>query len=77
MKGITYLVRQDDTYSFTVTKWDGGIVPIREYRVKLGEDMKLRCNCPSGTYRGYCKHKDIVMHWLKEGRVEGREFDEP
>lgn len=64
---ITYLVRQDSNYLFTVSKWDMGVRPIEVYRVETGKNDKMKCNCASGSHRGYCKHTDMVKAWVKRG----------
>jgi hypothetical protein len=64
---ITYLIRQDSEVQFTVSKWDMGTAPIQVYRVEMGKNDALKCNCPSGMYNKYCRHADMVRAWIKEG----------
>lgn len=65
MSQITYMIREDSPFQFTVSKWDGGIMPLCTYTVKKLHNGKTSCSCPSGTYRGYCHHKDMVSKWIK------------
>lgn len=69
-----YLIRRDNNFSFTVTKWDDGTMPIRDYKVWYDKKNQLQCNCPSGRYRGYCRHKDYVKNFVAMGEPEGLEF---
>jgi hypothetical protein len=64
---ITYLIRQDSDWQFTVSKWDGGILPVAVYRVEIVASGRSKCNCASGSHRGYCKHTDLVKDWRKRG----------
>ena len=70
----TYLLRDDMNGKITISKWEGGVVPTQVYRVQLNEGRKNECNCPSGSYRGYCKHLDMARGWVKLGKPEGMEF---
>jgi hypothetical protein len=64
---ITYLIRQDSVNQYTVTKWEMGKVPTQIYRVDLSKSSRLRCNCPSGYTRKYCKHPEMVKSWIERG----------
>lgn len=42
--------------------FEGEDVPDQTYVVST-KNNKLTCNCPSGTYRGYCKHLNMVKRY--------------
>lgn len=44
---------------------DGGDIPETTYTVKW-DGRKPKCNCPSGVFRGYCKHVDYVRKYRKQ-----------
>ena len=39
-------------------------IPEETYTVRLNR-RKRACSCPSGTYRGYCKHLTFVREFIK------------
>jgi hypothetical protein len=75
---MMYLVRQEHARSFTMTKWedDMSVLPIATYRLTLNDKNKVACSCPSGVYRGYCKHTKILRDWIARGQPEGLLMDD-
>lgn len=68
---IYYMIRQDTNAKYTVTKWDGGSLPVQVYLVQRDKGDRFTCTCPSGYHRRYCKHMDMVRKWLRSGAPEG------
>jgi len=68
---IEYIIRfERDEGLFTVSKWAfGDITPMVEYKVNLAK-KRATCSCPSGTYRGYCKHIDMCREEIKSERLQ-------
>ena len=64
---IVRMTNKKDTYE--VHKFDGGDIPEITYVVLKDHHSKWKCNCPSGMYRGYCKHKDMVKKHRKTGKA--------
>ena len=62
-----YLVRQDSDTRFVVSKWDSGVLPLVTYKVDILPSKRSRCTCPSGRYRGYCRHTKMVKEWQARG----------
>ena len=63
MFGTCYIVQAVNNYEYRVHKFeDGKLLPEVTYRVKL-DKKKVTCSCPSGTYRGYCKHLDMAQKY--------------
>lgn len=61
-----YIVQPIDSQSYNVHKFEaGGDKPSVSYKVTQ-RNSKMTCNCPSGRYRGYCKHVDYVKSYLKQ-----------
>jgi hypothetical protein len=57
----TYMVRQDIGQAWTVSKWkEDALVPREVYKVEKDKRGKMKCTCPSGICRGYCKHTEMV-----------------
>lgn len=59
-----YMIRPTSVdHRYLVSKWeDGSVEPETVYTVTLkGRDKG--CSCPSGIYRGYCKHTGMVREF--------------
>lgn len=54
-KATNYITRLVDAQTATVEKWKGCELQCT-YTVAYG-----KCNCPSGSHRGDCKHINIVL----------------
>lgn len=64
---MSYTLCKDSDGSYHVVKWeDGKVIPEAEYIVSVSRGRKT-CSCPSGRYRGYCKHTNIVNRWISMG----------
>jgi len=55
--------------AYEIHKFDGGDMPEVTYTVSRDHSGKLKCNCPSGKYRGYCKHTSMVSEFRKSDMV--------
>ena len=60
-----YMIRKDGYDRYTVTKWNGGAMPIAIYQLELSQQKRITCTCASGTYRKYCKHIDMIKEIRK------------
>lgn len=58
-----YIVQSINDYEYKVHKFDGtSYLPETTYIVTFRKN-KVACSCPSGTYRGYCKHITMVSKY--------------
>lgn len=63
-----YIVQpQENKGTYNVHKFEDEFdeIPVVTYIVTVDRNSKLRCNCPSGRYRGYCKHLNYVREYRK------------
>jgi hypothetical protein len=58
-----------DTYSIHKFVNDEDIPEIT-YTVYRDHNAKLKCNCPSGEHRGYCKHTTMVAEYRRQERKD-------
>jgi hypothetical protein len=63
---IEYTIQSIKEGKYSVHKWDGGDMPITSYTVTTYNGLK--CNCPSGKYRHYCKHTEFVKDFRRRER---------
>jgi len=68
-----YIVQPHIPGVYNVHKFeDGSDIPSTTYKVVMGK--KPNCNCPAGTYRGWCKHIDYVRTYRKREVLEKDEL---
>ena len=60
-----YTISQQEVGKYLIAKWEGGEEPSRVYEVNETEKGSLRCSCPSGQYRGWCKHQGMVREYQR------------
>jgi len=65
-KEADYTISQVEENRWTIAKWEGGETPTTTYEVVESERGSLTCTCPSGVYRGWCKHTVMVRKKQKE-----------
>lgn len=61
-----YAISQQEEKKWLVSKWEGGGEPSQAYEVVESERGSLTCSCPSGMYRGWCKHQAMIRKYQKE-----------
>ena len=60
-----YIVQPKNIGIYNVHKFmDGADIPDISYIVSF--NGKPRCSCPSGVYRGYCKHLNYVRTYRRQ-----------
>ncbi|MGW8178105.1 MAG: hypothetical protein ACWGQW_04830 [bacterium] len=59
-----YLIKQEGN-KYTISKWEGGSEPSQIYELTEAQNGRLTCSCPSGRYRGWCKHTTMVRNYQK------------
>jgi hypothetical protein len=60
---LYYLIQAVNSSEYRVHKFfEGEDMPDTTYKVTI-KNGKMGCSCPSGVYRGYCKHSNMVKKY--------------
>ena len=64
-----YIVQFISSHEFKVHKFiSDEIRPDISYSVTINKNNRMSCSCPSGTYRKYCKHTEMVSKFKKSDK---------
>lgn len=66
---VDYQIRDLDSHTFEITKWEGGRRPAEVYRVDQ-YPKEFKCNCHAGAHGRECKHVKMIKDYLDKGKPE-------